>query len=94
VEGYFSNWRSVISTGASVVCNTYKRFGGHVGGLISKFADDTKNGGIGNSEENCQRIEQDINQLETWGETWQMEFNPDQCGVKRFGRSTAEECTQ
>ena len=34
-----------------------------------------------------QRIQQDIDQLETWAERWQMEFNPDKCEVMHFGRS-------
>ena len=27
------------------------------------------------SKEDCQRIQQDIDRLETWAEKWQMEFN-------------------
>eukprot|EP00061_Rhincodon_typus_P011606 g36756.t1 len=56
----------------------------NVAGLIGKFADDTKIGGVVDSEEDCQRIQRDINQLEAW----QMEFNPDKCEVMRFGRSS------
>ena len=40
----------------------------NVGGLISKFADDTNIGGVADSEQDCQRIQQDINRLETWAE--------------------------
>ena len=32
----------------------------NVAGLISKFADNTKIGGVADSEEDCQRIQQDI----------------------------------
>ena len=35
----------------------------NVDGLISKFADDTKIGGVA---EDCQRIQQDKDRLETW----------------------------
>eukprot|EP00061_Rhincodon_typus_P012675 g38565.t1 len=49
----------------------------NVAGLISKFADDTKIGGVVGSEEDCQRIWQDIDELEAWAEKWQMEFNLD-----------------
>eukprot|EP00061_Rhincodon_typus_P013580 g40033.t1 len=49
----------------------------NIAGLITKFADDTKIDGVADSEEDCQRIEQDIDQLEAWAEKWQMEFNPD-----------------
>ena len=58
----------------------------NVAGLISKFADDTKIGGVVDSEEDCQRIQQDINRLETWTEKWQMEFNPDKSEIMHFGR--------
>ena len=38
---------------------------GNVGGLISKFADDMKIGGVADSAGDCQRIQQDIDRLET-----------------------------
>ena len=77
MEGYFSNWRSVTSDvpqgsvlGPLIVIyiNDLEET---VGGLISKFADDTKIGGVADSEEDCQRMQQDINQLETWAKRWQ-----------------------
>jgi len=46
----------------------------NVTGLISKV------GGIADSDEDCQRIQQDIDRLE---------FNPDKCEVIHFGRSNA-----
>jgi len=57
--------------------------------LISKFADDTNVDGISDSNEDRQRIQQDVGRLETWAERWQMEFNPDKCEVMHFGRSNA-----
>eukprot|EP00061_Rhincodon_typus_P007471 g29200.t1 len=48
----------------------------NVAGLISKFADDTKIGGVAESED-CQRLQQDTDQLETWAEKWRMELNLD-----------------
>ena len=62
----------------------------NVGDLISKFADATKIRGVADSKEDCPRIQQDINWLETWAERWQMEFNPDKYEVMRFGMSIAE----
>eukprot|EP00061_Rhincodon_typus_P010258 g34418.t1 len=47
------------------------------GGLIRKFADDMQTSGVVGSEECCQRIQQDIDQLESWAEKQQLEFNPD-----------------
>ena len=62
----------------------------NVTGLIRNFVDDTKVGGFANSDEDHQRIEQDIDQLETWAERWQMEFNPDKYEVMHFGRSNTD----
>ena len=33
---------------------------GNVAGLISKFADDTEIGGVADTDEDCQRMQQDI----------------------------------
>ena len=57
------------------------------GGLISKFEDDTKIGGVADSAGDCQRIQQDIDRLETWAQKWQMELNLDKCEVMHFGGS-------
>ena len=37
----------------------------NVAGLISKFTDDTKIGGVADSEEDCQKMQQDIDPLKT-----------------------------
>eukprot|EP00061_Rhincodon_typus_P013763 g40342.t1 len=52
---------------------------GNVAGLISKFADDTKIGGVAGSGDDREKIQQDIDGLATWAQKWQMEFNPDKC---------------
>ena len=38
----------------------------NITGLISRFADDIKVGGFVDSDEDDQRIQQDIDRLETW----------------------------
>ena len=58
-----------------------------VTGASSKFADDTKMAGFAGNDEQCREIQQDIDRLENWAESWQMEFNPDKCGVMHFGRN-------
>eukprot|EP00061_Rhincodon_typus_P003342 g19860.t1 len=60
----------------------------NIAGLISKFVDDIKIGGVADSEQDRQRVQQDIDQLEAWSEKWQMEFNPKKCEVMQFGRSS------
>jgi len=59
----------------------------NVGGMVSKFSDDTKIGGIVDSEEGYLGLQQDLDQLGQWANEWQMEFNLDKCEVMHFGRS-------
>ena len=58
-----------------------------VGGFISKFADDSKCGRpiIGDAER--QALQDDIDRLLDWAETWHMEFNLDKCKVLHIGRT-------
>eukprot|EP00061_Rhincodon_typus_P018011 g46989.t1 len=48
-------------------------------GVVSKFADNTKIGGIVGSEEGFLRLQRDLDEMGQWAETWQMEFNLDKC---------------
>ena len=57
----------------------------NIGGMVSKFADDTKIGGIVDSEEGYLGLQWDLDQLGQWDE-WQMELNSDKCEVMHFGR--------
>ena len=59
----------------------------NVGSMISKFADDTKIGGVVDSEEGFLRLQQDLDQMGQWAEKWQMEFNSDKCEVLHFGKA-------
>ena len=61
----------------------------NVAGLISKFEDDTKIGRVADNDEDCRRIQQDIDRPENWVEKWQMEFNPDKCKMMHFGVSNS-----
>jgi len=73
MEGCLSDWGSVASgdpQGSAlgpllsvVYINDLEE---NVGGLISKFVDDTKIGEVADSVGDCQRIQQDIDRLETW----------------------------
>ena len=56
----------------------------NIGGMFSKFADDTKIGGIVDSEESYLRLQRDLDQLGQWADEWQMEFNLDKCEVMHF----------
>ena len=48
------------------------------------FADDTK---IYNSTENSKSIQEDINSLMEWSDTWQLKFNASKCNVLHTGKS-------
>jgi len=55
-----------------------------VEGWVSKFADDTKIGGVVDSEEGDWRLQRDIYKMQSWAENWQMEFNPEKFEVIHF----------
>ena len=50
-----------------------------------KFADDTKLVARVGSEEDRERLRQDLIELFRWSEDWQMLFNLDNCAVMHFG---------
>eukprot|EP00061_Rhincodon_typus_P014859 g42201.t1 len=75
-----------ISAGITVACDI-NDLDVNLGDLISKFKDDMKIGGVVGSEEDYRRIQRDIDQLESWMEKRQVEFNLDKCEVKYSGKS-------
>jgi len=50
---------------------------------IKIFADDTK---IFNSPQNSNIIQQDLNSLQQWSDTWQLKFNANKCKVLHIGK--------
>ena len=52
---------------------------------VLKFADDTKLVARVGSEEDKERLRQDLVKLYKWSEDWQMLFNLDKCSVMHFG---------
>eukprot|EP00061_Rhincodon_typus_P013250 g39510.t1 len=45
------------------------------GGMVCKFADNIKIGGVVDSEEGYLREQQDLDQMGEWAKEWKMEFN-------------------
>ena len=57
---------------------------------IKLFADDAKLYHKINSEEDCQKIQEDLNRLQSWAKKWQLRFHPQKCTVLSLGRNRYE----
>lgn len=55
-------------------------------GVLIKFANDCKLGGVANTPEDRVRIQNDLNSLESWAKTNNMEFNREKCKVLHLDR--------
>ena len=54
-----------------------------------KFADDTKLGNVASGVKDCENLQQTINDLLVWAETWGMKFNTAKCKVLHLGRTNS-----
>ena len=57
-------------------------------GIVSKlvkFADNTKIGGVANTVAAAKVIQNDLDSIQNWADTWQMKFNREKCKVLHAG---------
>ena len=55
--------------------------------ILSKFADDTKLGGVVDTPEGCAGIQQDTDRMESWAGRNLVRFNKNKCRVLNLGRN-------
>ena len=55
--------------------------------ILSKFADDTKLGGVVDTPEGCAGIQQDTDRMESWAGRNLVKFNKNKCRVLNLGRN-------
>ncbi len=54
---------------------------------VAKFADDTKLGSKASCVEDCNKIQDDLNKLNSWCRMWQMSIKVEKCKVMHIGNS-------
>ena len=61
-----------------------------IGSKISKFSDDTKLRHSSRHPDEVLELQEDLNRLVDWANTWQMNFNIDKCAVMHIGHNNIQ----
>ena len=93
IKGSFSKWQPVTSgvpqgsvLGPQLFSLYINDLDDGIGGILAKFADDTKIGGGAGSIEEVGRLQKDLDSLGEWSKKWLMKFNVGKCEVLHFGK--------
>ncbi|CAM5083682.1 unnamed protein product [Natator depressus] len=99
LKGELSGWREVTSgvlQGSVLGPILFNLFitdlGTKSGNVLMKFADDTKLGGIANTEKDQDIIQQDQDDLVNWSNSNRMKFNSEKCKVMHLGINKKNFC--
>lgn len=98
VNGEESEWRSVLSgvpqgsvLGPVLFVIFVNDIPEVVKSMVYLFADDTKL--FARAPDDCSAIQDDLNNLQTWADTWQLRFNANKCKVMHIGKHKEGEYT-
>ncbi|XP_030051022.1 uncharacterized protein LOC115464802, partial [Microcaecilia unicolor] len=93
LRGQYSQWRRVVSGVPQGSVLGPLLFNVFINDLemgitseVIKFADDTKLFRVVKSQEECERLQEDLARLGEWACKWQMKFNVDKCKVMHVGK--------
>ncbi|CAM5134524.1 unnamed protein product [Natator depressus] len=99
LKGELSGWREVTSgvpQGSVLGPILFNLFitdlGTKSGSVLIKFADNTKLGGIANTEKDRDIIQEDLDDLVNWSNSNRMKFNSEKCKVMHLGINNNNFC--
>jgi hypothetical protein len=97
LDGQYSEWvpvRSGVPQGSvlgPILFNLYTNdLDEWLTSIILKYADDAKIMATVDDIESCTVIQEDLQKVDSWSETWQMQLNPKKCKVMHIGQKNLQ----